>query len=170
MERNGQGEAEVQGVLDGYSEEYTPLGGYGLLLAAWSATFGGLLAAGAASHRLPERIDARDIALLGVATHKLTRVITKDWVTAPLRAPFTRYVESTGGGEVKETARGRGLRKAVGDLLTCPFCSGPWVAGALVAGLVVRPRETRLLAGAFAAVALSDLLHHSLDALAGSSE
>ncbi len=153
------------GLRSGYSDEYTPLGGYAALLAVWSTIYGGALAAAAATHRLPERLDPRDVVLLGVATHKLTRIATKDWVTAPVRAPFVRYQGSGGGGEVEERARGRGLRKAIGDLLTCPFCTGPWVAGALVAGLIARPRVTRVVAGGFAAVALSDWLHNAYEGL-----
>lgn len=153
---NGHGDG---GLFSGYSEEPTPLGGYATLLAAWTGIFGGLLAAGIAHDRLPERVKASDVLLLGVATHKLTRIVTKDWVTAPVRAPFVHYEESAGDGEVRESVRGSGLRKAVGDLLTCPWCTGPWVAGALMAGLIARPRATRALAGAFAAVAVSDFLH-----------
>lgn len=112
--------------------------GYAALLAAWSGLY--------------------------VATHKLTRILTKDWVTAPPRAPFVRYEGSAGGGEVREKVRGTGLRKAVGDLLTCPWCTGPWVAGALVAALVTRPQSTRVVAAGFSAVALSDFLHHTYQA------
>lgn len=148
------------GFLAGYAGSDTmPLGGYAALLAAWSALFGTLWALAIQRRRLPERPAAADVLLLGVATHKLTRILTKDWVTAPLRAPFVRYEESLGGGEVKETSRGHGLQRAVGDLLTCPFCTGPWVAGALMTTLVARPRAARTLAGTFAAVAVSDFLH-----------
>lgn len=150
--------------LDAYSASPTPLRGYATLLAAWSVTFGSLLAAAAATDRLPSRIDPADVILLGVATHKVTRILTKDWVTAPLRAPFVRYEGSAGSGEVREKARGRGLRRAVGDLVTCPFCTGPWVAGAFLAGLIARPRVTRTVAAAFSAVAVSDLLHQAYGA------
>lgn len=149
---------------EGYSQEHTPLAGYATLLGAWTGIYGGLLLAGERSGRLPERIAAPDVLLLGLATHKLTRIVTKDWVTSPLRAPFVRYEGSAGGGEVKEEVRGRGLRKAIGDLLTCPWCTGPWVAGALVAGFVNRPRATRVLATTFSAVAVSDFLHHAYQA------
>lgn len=152
------------GPFAGYSDEPTPLAGYALLLAGWTGLFGGLLVAGDRRGILPERIATGDIVLTGIATHKLTRIVTRDWVTSPIRAPFVRYEASVGGGEVSEKARGRGLRRAVGDLLTCPFCTGPWVAGALVAGLVVRPRATRILASAFSAVALSDFLHRAWQA------
>lgn len=152
------------GPFEGYSEEHTPLGGYATLLGAWTGLYGGSLLTGERRGVLPERIAVPDVLLLGVATHKLTRILTKDWVTAPIRAPFVRYEGSAGGGEVKEEVRGRGMRKAIGDLLTCPWCSGPWVAGALIAGLVARPRATRVLAAGFAAVAVSDFLHEAYEA------
>jgi hypothetical protein len=40
--------------------------------------------------------------LLGVATYKLSRLISSDRVTSPLRAPFVEYVEPAGASEVKE--------------------------------------------------------------------
>ncbi len=107
-----------------------PLRGYAALLVGYSVIFGTVLGVWA-RRGLPRRVSARDIALLGVATHKVARLVAKDWVTSPIRAPFTEYVESTGGGEVAERARGRGVRRAVGDLLTCPWCLAPWVAGGL---------------------------------------
>lgn len=142
--------------------EEMPLGGYAVLLGVYSLGLAGLAALGARrERRLPDRPQAGDLLLLGVATHKLTRLITRDWVTAPLRAPFTEYQGSRGAGEVRERSRGTGIRRALGDLLTCPYCTGPWVAGALTCGLVIKPKVTRSLAGLFAVVALSDFLHQA---------
>jgi hypothetical protein len=146
----------------GYSDkpQEMPLSGYAGLMGLYVAVFGTLLAIGARSGRLPDRTGATDIVLFGVATHKLGRIITKDWVTSPVRAPFTKYEKSLGGGEVAERSRGGGLRRAVGDLLTCPWCIAPWVASGLYAAFVVQPPATRLVAGVFASVALSDFLQH----------
>ena len=58
----------------------------------------------------------------------------------------------------KESPRGTGLRRAVGQLLLCPVCTGFWVASATTAGLVVAPRATRLACGALAVAAVSDFL------------
>lgn len=153
-------------IFAGYSNEQMPLGSYATLVGVYHAAFAGFLAAAKGANRpLPERLGLRDILLLGVATHKLSRIITRDWVTSPLRAPFTEYQSSAGAGEVNEKARGEGMRRALGDLLTCPWCMGPWVAAALAYGFVLKPRTTRLVGGIFAAVALSDYLHHVYDAL-----
>ena len=107
---------------------------------------------------LPERIGAADLLLAGAATHKLSRVIAKDRGTAPLRAPFTEFEGEGGPGEVEERPRGTGLRRAIGELLVCPFCLGQWVATALLAGLAVVPRATRFVCSIFAAVTISDFL------------
>jgi hypothetical protein len=102
--------------------------------------------------------------MLGIATHKIGRIITRDWVTSPLRAPFVEYVESEGGGEVKERSRGTGIQRAVGDLLTCPWCIAPWVAGTLYSLFVISPRAARLVAAGFTSVAISDFLQHAYGA------
>ncbi|MFN2441524.1 MAG: DUF1360 domain-containing protein [Thermoanaerobaculia bacterium] len=138
-----------------------PLDGYVWLLGAFGVAAASVVAAAASGRRFPKRVSPTDVVLIGVATHKLTRIVTRDWVTAPLRAPFTEFQKSLGSGEVQETSRGEGLQRAIGDLLTCPFCTGPWIAGALFSGLVFSPRVTRLVAATFASVALSDWLHHA---------
>jgi hypothetical protein len=136
-----------------------PIGGY----AALTGLFGGLCAAFAAWMRrsgreLPEHVGAGDLLLITAATHKLSRLITKDRVTSALRRPFTRYQDDAGRGEVEEEARGRGLRRALGELLICPYCVGMWVAAAFTAGLAVAPRPTRWIASALTALFGSDLL------------
>ncbi len=102
-----------------------------------------------------------DIVLLGLATHKLTRLMTKDAVTSVWRSPFTSYQGPSGAGEVQESSRGRGLRRAIGDLLSCPFCAGPWAAGGLTSGWLFLPRFTRILAGLLSAVTISDFPQHA---------
>ena len=94
--------------------------------------------------------------MAGVATHKLSRLITQDKITGALRAPFTRFQEKSGHGEVEEAARGRGLRYAIGELLVCPYCVAQWVAAAFTLGYVFAPRTTRLLAGMWTVHAIAD--------------
>jgi Protein of unknown function (DUF1360) len=100
--------------------------------------------------KLPRRIAAGDIVLLGIATYQLSRTITRDRVTAFVRAPFARQGEPAGRGEVKSEAQGSGLRRAVGELVTCPFCMTQWVAAAGLVGLVAAPRSTRFIASMLA--------------------
>ena|SRR3712207_5829451 len=141
--------------------EERPLGSYVATMATYGASVAALVGAGAlAGRRLPEGVSPWDVTLLGVATHKLSRTITKDTVTAPLRAPFTEFAGPQGQGELHEEVRGHGIRHTVGELLTCPFCLAQWVGTALTAGLVLAPRATRVVATTFTAVAISDALQN----------
>jgi hypothetical protein len=122
-----------------------------------TALAGALLVARLTGRTLPVP-SAGDIALFGIATHKLSRLLAKDKVTAALRAPFTEYEEKGGPAEVEERPRGRGPRRAIGELVSCPYCLDPWVAGGFIVGSLFAPRATRLTAGVFASVAIADFL------------
>lgn len=133
------------------------MGAYGAVVAA-----GGLLVRRRGGP--PERLRADDLALVAVATHKLSRLVAKDPVTSPLRAPFTRFAGTTGPAELKEQVKGTGAQKAMGELLTCPFCIGQWVATAMVFGLALAPRATRMVAGTFTVLTAADFLHFAYSA------
>jgi hypothetical protein len=85
-------------------------------------------------------------------------MVAKDRATSFIRAPFTRYQEASGHGEVEEQPRGSGLRLAIGELLVCPYCLAQWLSAAFAVGLVAAPRATRFVAGIYVAETLSDVL------------
>ncbi|MGI8750070.1 MAG: DUF1360 domain-containing protein [Thermoleophilaceae bacterium] len=107
---------------------------------------------------LPERVALQDIGVVAGASFALSRLLTKKKVTAFLRAPFTEY-EGKGDapGELEERPRGSGPKRAIGELLTCPYCLDMWAATAGIIGLVLVPRETRVVTSILAAFGLSDL-------------
>jgi hypothetical protein len=143
-----------------------PLGGYACLVGLYGVSLAGAAARVDRSEGpAGDGLRGRDLLVLGAATYQLSRIVTKDKVLAPFRSPFTTFVETAGAGEVKETSRGDGLQKAVGDLLTCPYCLAPWVASALSLGVVVRPRLTRWFAGLFTIVAFADVCQQGYAAL-----
>jgi hypothetical protein len=144
-------------------DEERPLGGYLAVLGVYGGITGALALAARALRITPPRLDVADTVLLSVATHKLSRLLTKDAVTSPLRAPFTRYEEPAGEGELMESVRGDGVRHAAGELVTCPFCLAVWVATGLTAGMVFAPRLTRLVCTTLTAVAVSDGLQLAYD-------
>jgi hypothetical protein len=133
--------------------------------------YAGLVSAAAAAVRasgreLPERIPAGDALLLTIATFRLARRIAKDPVTSPLRAPFTRFEGTSGHAEVAEEVREHGgVKHAVGELLTCPFCLAQWVGTGFVFGYVAAPRATRLAALTMTMVAGADVLQFAYDAI-----
>jgi len=135
------------------------LGGYAVLMSTFATVVAAFAAWLRSSGRdVPSRIETRDLALISLATHKTTRLIAKDRVTSTVRAPFTRYEGDGGPGEVSEAARGRGMRRAIGELLVCPYCLGLWVASFFTAGLIVAPRTTRWVMSVLTAVFGADLL------------
>ena len=139
--------------------EDKPMGSHLALIVIYNALAGSFILWRARSGRgFPERIGAADLLLAGVASHKLSRLIAKDRVTGPLRAPFTEFEEEGGPGEVEESPRGSGMRRAVGELLVCPYCLGQWVATGILSALTVVPRTTRFVCSIFAAVTISDFL------------
>jgi len=150
----------LEDVGQGYSpDEERPLASYSAAMATYIA----LVAAAAGVARraglsAPDTIRPWDLALVTVATHKLSRLISRANITSPLRAPFTRYRGVGGPAELAEDARGEGHRHVIGELVTCPFCVGQWIATAFVAGLVAAPRQTRVVAAVFSVVAGSDAL------------
>ena len=146
--------------LAGHSpEQERPLGGYAVLMGLFGAAAAGFSAWFRGSSReLPDRMSAGDLALVTVATHKASRLVSKDRVTSAMRAPFTRYEDGDGPGEVSEAARGHGLRRAVGELLICPYCIGMWISAGFAAGLLVAPRFTRWFAAVLVALFGADVL------------
>ena len=136
---------------------YRPLGTYAALTGTFIAGFGAVLAVAEARKRLDREVGLTDIALIGIASHKLSRLVSKDEVAAFVRAPFVEVREEE--GRIKEDPTGSGPRRAVGRLLTCPSCVGQWAAAGFVAGHVWAPRATRAVAAVFVADAVSDFLH-----------
>jgi hypothetical protein len=154
-------DTSADGAYTGYADpgQRPAFGSY----AGLTALFNVAMAVGVAGvkrrgHDLPERFEARDIVLTGVATHKLSRLIAKDKITAFARAPFTEFEKPGGPAEVEERARGRGLRRTIGELLICPYCLGMWISGGFNLGLVVAPRGTRFAASVLTGLTISDFL------------
>ena len=136
-----------------------PLGSYGAVMSVYGALFAAFaLFLRRTGRQPPERLNVQDMALVALATNKVSRLVSRDKVTSPLRAPFTEIEEEPGSGQGEEKPAGAGPRRAVGELLICPFCIAQWVATAFVFGLVLAPRATRVIASTFAALTGADFL------------
>ncbi|HEU4450113.1 MAG TPA: DUF1360 domain-containing protein [Gaiellaceae bacterium] len=127
-----------------------PLPQYATLATVFTGALGGFVLL--AGERLPQRIDLADLGRIGLASYKLGRLVAREDVTAWVRAPVTRDEEA------REPER-EGMARALGELLTCPYCVGMWLSAGLTAALVVRPRETRFVATVFGAQAVADFLN-----------
>ena len=62
----------------------------------------------------------------------------REHVTSFVRQPFVELQPDAGGGE--EPA-GAGLRRALGELVTCTRCVGTWSAAGLASTQLVAPRS-----------------------------
>ncbi len=148
-----------------------PVGSFLVIMGGYLAGVGGLaVVLRRRGHVLPERVGLADLVLVSVATHKLSRLLAKDPVTSPLRAPFTRFAGLSGPAELSEKVRGSGFRRAMGALVTCPFCLAVWVASGFGFSLVFAPRATRFAASILTAVSGADVLHLAYGALEHKSQ
>jgi hypothetical protein len=156
-----------QRIFEGYEEgEDIPLASYAALASVFNLIFAlFLLLARVSGRDIPERVKPEDIVLFGAATHKLSWIVTRDAITAPLRAPFTELEEVKSPTNVQEKPRDTGLQRSLGELLTCRFCLGMWISAFFAYGLVLFPAATRLVGAIFAMLTVSDHLHQVYKAL-----
>jgi hypothetical protein len=119
---------------------------------------GAVAAAKRSGRDLPEHVEAGDVVLIGTASYQLSRLISKKKVTSFVRAPFTELEGKGRPAELEERPRGSGLRRAMGELLVCPYCLGLWASGGFHAGLLFAPRTTRFSASVLTAMSISDFL------------
>lgn len=139
---------------------------YGPLLVGYAAMGAALIAGARRFGPSPvPRPSVSDAVIIGFGTFKLSRLVAKDKVLQPVRAPFVERVEEGEGSEVNSVPGGTGLRRAVGELLTCPFCLSIWIATLFVAAFAVRPRALRLVTSGLVAVAVADASQYVYSAL-----
>lgn len=139
--------------------EPRPLAGLAGIMAVYLAFVAAVARAATRRGRWPKRLRLDDMALGIVATHRVSMILARDTVTSPLRAPFTNFEGPDGEGRLKEQVRGTGWRKALGELMTCPFCLAQWVATLWAFGFLFAPRPTRMAAAIFTTVTGADWLH-----------
>ncbi|TYR79490.1 DUF1360 domain-containing protein [Priestia megaterium] len=82
------------------------------------------------------------LVLFILATFRLTRLIVFDKITAFIRKPFHEIVEEKdeeGNDVTYLKIKGTGLRKWIGELLSCYWCTGMWCAIAIYFSYVTIP-------------------------------
>lgn len=138
------------------SEKDTPLGAYVLFVAIYNLLLFGLIRKASPKDA---KLDLKELGLIALSTQKLSRVITRDAVTAPFRAPFARYQESLGYGEIRDEPVGKGLRLAIGEMITCNYCADMWVGLGLMAALKKFPNPTWAFMSLMSTCTVADFLH-----------
>ena len=114
-------------------------------------------------------LKSRDLVMLGFATYRLGHLISFDKVTEPLRLPFTETKMDDFGAAMTVEARGEGVQRALGELISCPICSGTWIAAALVYGLNLFPGPGRILVTIMGAIGMGEVLHALTEQLSWSA-
>jgi hypothetical protein len=147
------------GNSDNQGHDRRPLAGYAGIMASY-----GVLTAGSILLLRRKRFGVHPLSpwnfvLYALAAEHISRLISKDSVTSPLRSPFTAFKEPAGEGEENDEVIGSGPRRAIGELLTCPFCLDQWVTTALVAGSVAAPTLTTAVVSVSALARTADYLH-----------
>ncbi|MEB3749219.1 hypothetical protein EP10_000058 [Geobacillus icigianus] len=107
-----------------------------------------------------------DMFLLVFAAFRLTRLLVYDQITAPLRRPFYEAAEEVGPDGAKEIVwyvRKEPVRRFVGELLSCYWCTGIWSAGFLWLGYVWWPALFQPVCSILAVAALAGLVQWGMD-------
>lgn len=87
-------------------------------------------------------IDFLNLTILALASFRLTRLIVFDKITEFLRDPFFDEIEEEneeGKMEVYYLPKQTPIKKFIGELLSCYWCTGVWVSAAVVSGYLFLP-------------------------------
>ena len=131
--------------MDPVTETPTEPVDYAAINAVWGALATGMLLA-----TRDDAPPARELPVFGLATFALTKALAKEKVGTWVRDPLV--------DEQSNQPKGRRLRYAAGELLTCTRCLGTWSSLGLIALRVARPREGRILASVLATAGMNDWL------------
>ncbi|MDQ0245280.1 hypothetical protein J2S09_002856 [Bacillus fengqiuensis] len=83
------------------------------------------------------------LVMLVMAVFRLTRLIVFDKITWFLRKPFHEMIEETqedGSIATYLHVKGTGVRKWIGELLSCYWCTGIWSSIVLYLGFIYIPQ------------------------------
>lgn len=122
--------------------------------AALATLFAALLATAARANGR-HRVSLPDVVTIGLASHALGQIVAHEKIAIFLRAPFA-------DGPAAVHPRGEGLRRAVGELVTCPKCNELWIGLVLAVGLSRAPRETRFASAVLATRGVSGILRATI--------
>ncbi len=108
---------------------------------------------------------AGELPVLGLAAFTAAKALGKEQIGSWIREPVVE--PAPGGGR---RPKGRGLRHALGELVTCTRCLGTWSALGLVGLRMARPREGRAVVTILAVAGINDFLQAGFAALCGASD
>ena len=123
---------------------------YATLNAVWAALMTGVVLATRDSAR-KDPISGPELIPLSAATFALSKVIAREKIGSWVREPFVEEDDD-------HKPRGRRIRRAVGELVTCTRCVGTWSALGVVGLRVLHPDAGRTVSMILASSAANDWL------------
>lgn len=106
-----------------------------------------------------------ELIIIGLASFRLTRLIVYDKITEFIRSPFLD--EITEDGEVYVMPKEKGIRKWIGELISCYWCTGVWASTGLLAAYVFIPKIGVALILIFAVAAIGSIIETIIGKLLG---
>jgi hypothetical protein len=125
----------------------TKPGDYAALNALWISLAAGVVAAGR-GRAARDPIQNRELIPLAAATFAISKAVARERIGTWVREPFVDQEE--------QQPKGRRLRRAVGELVTCTRCVGTWSALGVVGLRVLHPEGGRVVAAILASSAAND--------------
>jgi hypothetical protein len=141
------------------SERQTEPVDYAALNAVYAALLTGVVLA-TRDRASKDPITGPELIPLSAATFALAKVIAREKIGSWVREPF---VEEEQG----RRPRGRRLRRAVGELVTCTRCVGAWSALGVVGLRLASPSSGRIVTNVLAASAANDWLQAGFKVVCG---
>jgi uncharacterized protein DUF1360 len=125
---------------------------YGALNLAYGALLAAVVLATRDRAGRDPPIGPDELIPMGAATFAISKMITREKIGTWVREPF---VEEHGD---EERPRGRRLRRAVGELVTCTRCVGAWSGLAVVGLRLASPTAGRTVTAVLATTAVNDFM------------
>jgi hypothetical protein len=135
---------------------------YAALNAVWAALLAGVVLS-TRERAGEDPISGRELVPIAAATFALSKVIAREKIGSWMREPF---VEDPAGAK---RPRGRRLRRAVGELVTCTRCVGAWSALGVVGLRLASPEAGRTVTNVLAASAANDWMQAGFKVLTSSA-
>jgi hypothetical protein len=148
--------------------EQPPYRAYATILGTFLTGLAAVSGLAALRRRPSPEYDAVDLAMLGLATFKASRTVSRDKVTSFVREPLVEG-EAYEGEDERPVQTG-GIQQALGELVTCTRCIGTWIGAGLASAQVLAPRTGRLLTTVLAAGAVNDFLLAGFAALTSKAD
>jgi hypothetical protein len=153
--RTAPGFAEEQAMAETTPDSLTGPEDYAVLATIFLTGLGSVIVLSRRRHAEGvAAIPPRDLPALALATFALADTVVNEKVSTWLRQPFVEE-----DGEHHPLApKGRGMQRAVGELLTCTRCAGTWGALVLVGLRAASPVAGRATTNVLALAGANDLM------------